>query len=229
MRYRVAMMLLMMCPMAHAQFAVVDVASVAQLVQQAATLTRQLAQAEAQVAQAETLYRSLTGPRGMEMLLGGSVRNYLPSSWQQLAASAQGAGPFVGLNADIRAALNANAVLTNSQIATLSPNAQTQLAAVRGNVALLQGLAQGALNNSSNRFAAIQQLIQAIPSAHDQKAVLDLQARIGAEQGMLQNEQTKLDTLRWAVSAQTDALRQREAEMAIASLGTFASRFEPTP
>src|SRR5579862_5912772 len=64
MRYRLTILAMLMAPMAHAQFAVIDVASVGQLLQQAATLARQLQQAEAQVQQARSLYQSLTGPRG---------------------------------------------------------------------------------------------------------------------------------------------------------------------
>ncbi|HEX4377113.1 MAG TPA: type IV secretion system protein [Steroidobacteraceae bacterium] len=229
MKIRLALIGMFMAPMAHAQFAVIDVASVGQLLQQAATLARQLEQAEAQVQQARSLYQSMTGPRGMEQLLSGSIRNYLPGNWQQLAASVQGAGSFSALNADIRASLGANSVLSATQLTALSPASSAQLVAARNNVALLQGLAQEALNNSSNRFGAIQQLIQAIPSATDQKGIMDLQARIGVEQGMLQNEQTKLETLRWVVSAQADALRLREQELAIASQGNFATRFEPIP
>ena len=41
----------------------------------------------------------------------------------------------------------------------------------------------------------MQTLINAIPSATDQKGILDLQARIQAEQGMLQTDQTKLHVL----------------------------------
>ena len=47
----------------------------------------------------------------------------------------------------------------------------------------------------SDRFTSLQQLISAIGGATDQKASLDLNARIAAEQGMLQNEQTKLQVL----------------------------------
>src|SRR5580693_5859593 len=207
---------------ADAQFAVVDVASVAQLIQQAQTLAQQLEQAQRQVAQAQALYQSLTGPRGMQVLLSGTVRNYLPTDWQQLTAAMQGGGSYTALSADIRTAVGANAVLNASQLATLSPAVQTQIKTGRSNVALLQALAQEALNNSSNRFAAIQQLIQAIPSAADQKGVLDLQARIGAEQGMLQNEQTKLQTLYHAAQSRAENLRQQALEQAIADYGNFA-------
>ena len=95
---------------ARAQFAVIDVASVAQLIQQAQTLASQLEQARGQVAQAQTLYQSLTGDRGMQLLLSGTVRNYLPANWAQLSAAMQGNGSGYGaLNLDIQSALRANA------------------------------------------------------------------------------------------------------------------------
>jgi type IV secretion system protein VirB5 len=220
---------LWMVPSAQAQFAVLDIASVTQLIQQAQTLAQQLEQAQRQVAQAQALYQSLTGPRGMQLLLGGTVRNYLPTDWQQLTAALQGGGTFTALSADVRAALGLNAVLTPAQLALLPPTIQKQILTGRNNVALMQALNQEALNNSSNRFASIQQLIQAIPTAVDQKGILDLQARIGAEQGMLQNEQTKLQTLYRAVQSQAEVLRLQAQEQAIADYGTFATRFEPAP
>ena len=77
----------------------------------------------------------------------------------------------------------------------LSPADQQQIVAARQAVALREALAQEALANSSARFASIQSLIAAISTAGDQKAILDLQTRISAELGMLQNEQTKLQVL----------------------------------
>jgi len=221
--------LTMLCHPVEAQFAVIDVASVAQLIQQAQTLARQLEQAQAQVAQARTLYQSLSGTRGMELLLGGTVRNYLPVNAAQMSSLLQGGGLYGALGADVRNAINQNAVLLPSQLAMLPPTQQTQIVNSRNNVALMQGLSQEALINSSNRFASIQQLVQAIPTATDQKGILDLQARIGAEQGMLQNEQTKLQTLYQMVLSQAAALRQQQQEIAIAASGNFATRFEPSP
>jgi type IV secretion system protein VirB5 len=221
--------LLLAAPPVRAQFAVIDIASVTQLIQQAQTLARQLEQAEQQVAQAQALYQSMTGPRGMQLLLNGTVRNYLPANWQQLSAAMQAGGSYGALGADIRAAIGSNAVLSPSQLAALPLSTQTQITTARSNVALLQALTQEALANSSNRFAAIQQLIQAIPSAVDQKGISDLQARIGAEQGMLQNEQTKLLTLYQLAQSQADVLRQQADEQAIAAYGSFSTRFEPSP
>jgi type IV secretion system protein VirB5 len=198
-------------PAAHAQWAVIDVGAIVQLVQQVATLKQQLDTAQQELTQAQQQFQSMTGGRGMEQLLSGTVRNYLPANWAQVATSL--AGP-------IQATINANAVLTAQQWAALSPAEQQQLTAARGNAALLQVAAQQAYATTSSRFASVQQLIGAIPAATDQKAILDLQARIQAEQGMLQNDQTKLQVLFQLVQAQELARRQRTHEQAIADVGS---------
>jgi type IV secretion system protein VirB5 len=51
--------------------------------------------------------------------------------------------------------------------------------------------------------------------------VLDLQARISAEQAMLQNEQTKLMLLYHATEADELARRQRSTELAIQNRGSL--------
>ena len=222
--------LMIAAPSAQAQFAVIDMASVTRLIQQAQTLAQQLEEARQQIAQAQALYQSTNGSRGMEQLLSGVTRNYLPADWAQLNAAVQGgSGASGALAADIRAALAANAVLSASQMAVLSADEQAQIGNSRRSVALLQALAQEALANSSSRFASIQQLIGAIASATDQKGILELQTRIGAEQGMLQNEQTKLQVLYQAAQAQAAVTAQRAREQIIAGHGSFATRFEPSP
>jgi type IV secretion system protein VirB5 len=133
------------------------------------------------------------------------------------------------LSLDVRNAVNANAVLTPAQLATLSPADQQRIAAARQAAALRQALAQEALANSSSRFAALQSLISAIGAAGDQKAILDLQARITAELGMLQNEQTKLQVLAQAGDALNAANAQRSLELSIAEQGWFQTRFQPVP
>jgi type IV secretion system protein VirB5 len=215
---------------AQAQFAVIDVASIAQLVQQAQTLALQLETARAQLAQAQSQYQAMTGNRGMQSLLGGTVRNYLPAQWSQLTGVLQGGGgAYSALTANVQGNVTANSVLTAQQLMAMPADQQAQINSARNTVALLQGLSQVELANVSGRFASIQQLIDAIPSAGDQKAILDLQARINAEQGMLQNEQTKLQVLYQSVQAQQWVTAQQQRERVIAGYGHFTTRFEPSP
>jgi type IV secretion system protein VirB5 len=197
---------------AHAQWAVVDVGAIAQLVRQVSTLQQQLANAEQQLGQAREQYRSMTGGRGMQNLLTGINRNYLPVSFEQLGST---------LAAPIRATVNANAVLSPAQVVALSPAEQQHLAAARGNAALLAVAAQEAYATTSRRFDSLQQLISAIPSATDAKGILDLQARIQAEQGMLANESTKLAVLYQAAQAEEWARQQSAREQVVAGIGNL--------
>jgi len=226
----VTLALMAAAPAAHAQFAVIDVAAVTQLVTQVQDLEQALTVAREHLAEAQTELRSMTGDRGMEQLLAGTNRNYLPADWGQLTAALNNTGSaYAALTAGIQQALTEDTVLTAQQVATLSPDGQQQLAADRGTAALLQAVSRQALANSSSRFADLQQLINTIGTASDQKGILDLNARIGAEQAMLENEQTKLTTLVAAAEAQRWADEERDRERAIAGQGEFATRFQPTP
>lgn len=207
---------------AHAQFAVIDVASIAQLVQEVQELEQQVQTARSQLSQAQAEYASITGSRGMQQLLSGTLRNYLPTDWTQMAQVLSGsAGSYPALASDLRSLIAGNAILTPAVVSGLSSIQQTQLLAARQSPALLQALARAALSNSSDRFAALQQLISAIGSATDQKGALDLTTRIAAEQAMLQNENTKLQGLYQVAQSQEWARRQEVREQAIADQGSL--------
>jgi type IV secretion system protein VirB5 len=225
-----ALLLVAVTPRAHAQWAVIDVQALVQLMQQVQTLNQTLNTARGQLAQAQQEFQSMTGSRGMQNLLAGTVRNYLPANISDLtSALAQVNGGYSNLSAAVQSALKANAILTPQQLALLPPDLQARIAAWRSTAALLQGVSSSALTNASSRFAAIQQLINAIGAAPDQKSVLELQARINAEAGMLQNEQTKLQSLYQVAQAQQWVNEQQDREAAIAAQGQFTSRFEPVP
>jgi len=207
---------------AHAQWAVIDVGAIAQLVQQLSTMEQQLTTMQSHLQQAQQEYQSITGDRGMQNLLSGTLRNYLPADWQSLqAAITQTGNAYPALAAAIESSIQANAVLTANQLALLSPAERERVVGSRQSVAMLQATAEQALSTISGRFSSIQQLITAIGSAHDQKGILDLQARISAEQGMLSNDQSKLQVIYQAAQAQQWALQQKNRELAIADVGSL--------
>jgi len=218
-------------PAARAQWAVIDVPAIAQLVQEVQTMQQQLATARAQLQSAQQALQLMSGDRGMARLLAGTTRNYLPSNWTQVTSTlqGQGSGGYAGLAAEVQGAIAANAVLSPQRLATLSPSDQRQIQAARQWSAMQQALAREALANTSARFASIQRLIAAISTAGDQKAILDLQARISAELGMLQNEQTKNQVLYRATQAQETVMRQQAREYVIDGQGRFETRFQPAP
>jgi type IV secretion system protein VirB5 len=211
-------------PAAHAQWAVIDVNAIVQLTQEVAVLHQQLTTAENELTQAQNTFSAMTGTRGMQNLLSGTVRNYLPSSLSDLQAVLQGtSGTYGALSASVASLVQTNAVLNAQQVAQLSPALQARLAAARNANALLQAIAGSALSTASARFASLQQLITAIGTATDQKGALDLQARINAEQSMLQNDRSKLAVLAQAAEGQRAAAVQAAQEQAIADVGSFRS------
>jgi len=216
-------------PAAHAQWAVVDVGAIAQLIQQVQLVEQELATARSELAASQQTFRSMTGDRGMELLLADAVRNYLPTSIGDLQSLVAGnAGSWGALSGATQALVGQNAVLTGQQLAQLGKLAG-YLKAVRGSTALAQAISGEALSNSSGRFASLEQLIGAISGASDQKAALDLGARIAAEQALVVNEQTKLDVLQRAMQSQRWSDQLREREEVVALHGQFEARFEPAP
>jgi hypothetical protein len=217
-----SLMLLGMVPVARAQWAVIDVGAITQLIQEVSTMEQELSTAQAHLRQAQQEYQSITGNRGMQLLLSGTNRNYLPTNWTQIqAAVSQSSSAYPSLSTNIQAAVNANAVLTAQQLATLSPTQRNQIQSARNNIALQMSTASQSLQVTSDRFTSLQQLINAIPSASDQKGILDLNARIVGEQTMLSNEQTKMQVLYQAEQAQERALRQQASEQAIKDIGSL--------
>lgn len=217
-------------PSVRAQWAVIDVPAIAQLVEEVQTTQQQLATARQQLQSAQQGLEAITGNRGMEGLLGNTARNYLPSNWAQLTGVLQGrTSGYAGLSVDVQSVIAANTVLSPRRLSKLSEADQQQIQAMRRWNALQQAMAEEALSNTSNRFASLQSLITAISTAADQKAILDLQARIGAELGMLQNEQIKLQVLHEVVQAQESSIRQQTREHVIDGHGRFEARFQPVP
>jgi len=209
-------------PATHAQWAVIDVGAIAQLIEQIATMYQQLETARSTLRQAEQQYRATTGGRGMERLLSGTDRNYLPADWAELEAAMRRAdGTYRALGAQLQSVLNDNALLSDERVAALSPMERAQLEAARRSAALSQATSRQALEATSDRFEALQQLVDAIPAAQDQKAILDLQARIAAEQAMLVNEQTKLNVLHQVAQAEELARKQRIREQALTDIGSL--------
>ena len=209
-------------PAADAQWAVIDVASIRQLIQEVRMMSQQLSLEQSQLAEARQEYQSFTGSRGMQGLLSGVVANYLPTNVASLEAALGGSGSSYGpLASNVQSALAANAVLSGAELAALSPGERAVIEAERDSVALRQGISQQALANASSRFGDVQQLTAAISTARDPKAIFDLEARISTEQGMLQAERTKLQVLYQTLLAERAATRQRMRERAIADIGSL--------
>jgi type IV secretion system protein VirB5 len=208
---------------------VIDVAAVLQLIQQVQYWMQQIQLMKTQLDQLQRTYAAATGPRGMENLLAGGARNYLPPDWNQMIGVLNNNSvSYSDLATQARAVMDANAILSRTQLSQLSPEQRQIVEQGRRSVALMQVTSRVAYQNTSQRFAAIQRLINAIGRAADGKAIQDLQGRIAAEQAMLQNEQTKLQVLSQAAHAEQWAQQQRVREESLNAVGNYKKANHPT-
>lgn len=217
---------------ARAGIPVIDVSVLVNVLQQIMYWQQQIQSMIAQINQMKATYNAITGSRGMEglLLLSNTQRNYLPSDYSELTQVLSGtSGPYAGLSSQVQSIMSANAILTAPQLSVMTPQMRQLVEQGRRSAALLQAMSRSAQHNTSQRFSALQQLINKIGAAADDKAIQDLQARITAEQTMLTNEQTKLQTLYQIAQADQHAQQQRLREQVVAGHGSFGTRFQPKP
>jgi type IV secretion system protein VirB5 len=225
----VALALMASAP-APAVMPVIDAQSVAQLRQQLAYWRQQLNSMRDQAQTLRSQLQGATGARGMGSLLGLSPgqRNYLPTSDLAAADVLSGSSRFYpALGATLERYLREQSVLPDTAIAKMSASERNVIRDRRTIAAANQGIFATALAAASDRYAALQTLIDQIDRSVDNKAILDLQGRMAGEQLMLDNERAKLASLAAWGSARAEAAARRAAEAALVEQGTFGSRFHP--
>lgn len=218
---------------AKAGIPVIDITAVANLIQQVMYWQQQISGMQKQYDQLKEskdqltrTHNAMTGSRGMEQLLPTSdlARNYLPPSYGELMGTLNGSSAsYGGLANQVQSIMKANSVLSGTQLEGLSPELRQVVEQGRQSAALLNGMTQNAYQNTSQRFSALQLLIDRIASAQDPKAIQDLQARIQAEQNMLTNEQTKLQSLYQVAHSEELMRKQRAREKTASGIGSTRS------
>ena len=144
---------------------VIDVTAIAQLTKQVEYWLQQIQLMQNQLNQLQQAYSAMTGPRGMENLLAGTARNYLPQDWNEMLKVLNNtSNTYSGLSSQVQAAITANSVLSARELGAMTPQQRQFIADGRSAAAMLQVLTQAAYQNTSQRFAAIQQLINVLAS-----------------------------------------------------------------
>ncbi len=214
---------------ARAGIPVIDVTAVANLIQQVmywqqqiSAMQKQFDQLKASKEQLQQTYSSMTGTRGMDQLLpmSNTDRNYLPQNYNDLMSVVNGStSGYSGLSGQVQSIMDANNILSTTQMNALSPDLRQMVDKGRQASAMLNGLTRNAYEKTSGRFSALQQLIGAIGRTNDPKAIQELQARIQAEQNMLTNEQTTLQSLYQIAQSEEMTRRQRMREQTTSDIG----------
>jgi type IV secretion system protein VirB5 len=215
---------------ANAAVIVYDPSSYAKLLQETQTALNQLKQLEQQVAQGQQLLTSLNQISNVNALATTlsqpALRGFLPNA-DAFVTAAQGDLTALGaLGAKAQAIRSAN------QLYTPPPGdaAGAELAAAGNRAALNLATGQSVGDAGASRLAGLQQLTSALDNAPNARAVLDLQARISAEQAMIANDQMRLQGLAMTQAAQQQIQAQRDRERAAAAsqarLSLYQSGFQ---
>ncbi len=182
---------------AHAQgIPVIDSANLAQAIQQVTAWGQQYQQMQQQL-------NNTSGVRSMGNI-AQTTRLYLPLEYQQMLN--QGIGAWEAIYSAAR--------IFDMSLSRLSASgdASQAMESIARQAALNRATAEEAYKTAGQRFEIIQTLMNRINAAPDDKDIQDLQARIQAEQVMMQNEANRLQTLSLLVQAQRDIAMQQAAE-----------------
>lgn len=215
---------------------VVDAAHVAETVAgwaaQAKDMGSQLSQLKQQYQQMQQQYQSLTGSRGMSDLMNSSVfqqaRRMLPPDAQQALNLANG-GSYGNMGSAINGIKQATTTLSPDSFS--SPTAANQWQTELNQAAANKALSMEAYTAAAQRLQNLEDMTAEISQTQDPKAIAELQARIATEQGMIQNEQSKLQALSMLATAEKQLADQQAREISIKTAGSIATipRIHVTP
>jgi len=185
---------------------------------QAASWGTQLQRMTNQFNQLKSTYDSMNGSRGMADLVNNpAARQYLPANYQDILSSGYGNW----------ASIRSSAKVMGIEDTTLNPTSDVAKAFESNarQASLNRATMEDGYNQASQRFSSIQVLLDKVNAAPDQKDIADLQARIQAEQVMMQNENTKLAMLGQLAQAQRDLSNQQAMEIGMKSTRGDVPRF----
>jgi type IV secretion system protein VirB5 len=217
---------------ARAGIPVIDAANLANSIQQVIAWGQQytqmvdsIQQLRNQYTQLQTTYNSLTGDRALSTLLNGStdqaMRRYLPAQGDQIEQLANGAvsgyGPLQSTISNLKSVVS---TMPSGTFATGSDSLNV-LSAKINSLATQKALGQAAYSSAAQRTTDIENLIATTGGATDPKAIAEMQARIGAQQALLQNESAKLQAMTYMQAAEQQQNDQRANE-AISKWGKTA-------
>jgi len=189
---------------------VLDGANLAQAVQQVVAWSKQYDQMIEQIQSMQRAYENVSGIRNMGDLVNNpALRQYLPAEYQQILS--EGVGQWEAIR---NAAKTFDIALTSLSASSDAAKAFEQVA---NQAAINRATAEEAYKTASQRFSDIQVLLNKVNAAPDAKDIADLQARIQAEQVMMQNEANKLQMLSQLASAQRDLQSQQIREIRMKS------------
>lgn len=211
---------------ASAQMLVTDTGAYARMLSQLNQARAQLTELQTQVRQGtqiidqgKQLYGSMTGLTNVNSLAGvlnnPTLRRYLPAEAQDTGKLLNGTLNDLGsIGTRATSIRDANRLFTPATEGLSESQRYYQDALVKSGDRAARDVALGesAYKAAGQRQAGLDQLRLALNSASTPKEVMDLQARIAAEQAMINNDQMQLQGLAMMQDAEKRLADQRDLE-----------------
>jgi type IV secretion system protein VirB5 len=195
---------------------VMDIASIIQSILQVLNEVTQIENQIQQIAQMGDQLKSLNGMRNLgDVFDNPMLKNYVPAEAYTYLNAVNTSG-YSGLNGTAKALRDAGMVYNCMDLAGA---ARTDCQAALAQPYQQKGLLQDAMKSAAGRLSQIQSLMGQINATSDQKAVQEIQARIGAENALLAHEVSQVQMLQGMADSEERIARSRERERQYQMLG----------
>jgi type IV secretion system protein VirB5 len=184
---------------ARADLPVIDGASVAQLVKQVQQAAQQIQLLQQQVQQVMSIYNAVAHVTDLGSAVSAlgmlGIQNPLPVNPYAVQSLLNGRGSVAGMAGAIGSLFNSN--WETAHVYTPTGTSYEASLVQRGatSIAGIQGLSGQLYQSMAQRLPLLQALQDRLNSAKDPKDVMDLQARLAAEQSYIQAQGVQAQTL----------------------------------
>lgn len=195
---------------------VIDVANLIQAIQQVMNDVTEIQNQVQQITQLQAQLNSINGARNLGRVSDNpTLRNYLPAEAYTFVNAVNTSG-YAGLTGTSRALRDAGMVYNCMDLAGAD---RTRCQAALAAPYQTKGLLQDAMRSAAGRLSQIDALMGQIDATTDQKAVLEIQARIGAENALLAHEVSQVQLLQGMADSEERIARSRDRERQYEMLG----------
>jgi len=188
---------------------VIDIANLIQTIQQVINDITKIENQVQQITQLQNQLASINGMRNLGNVFNSlGLHNYVPAEVFTAinAVDNSGYGALTTTGKALR-----DAVMVYNCLDLAGP-ARTRCQAALAQPYQQKGLLQDAMAAAAGRLTQIQSLMGQINATSDQKAILELQARLSAENAMLAHETSQIQMLRGMADSEERIARSRDRE-----------------
>jgi type IV secretion system protein VirB5 len=195
---------------------VIDIANLVQTLLQVLNDVTEISNQVQQIQQLQAQVNSINGIRSLGQVFNNpTLKNYVPAEAYTYLNAINTSG-YSGLNATAKTLRDAGMVYNCMDLAG---GARTDCQAALAQPYQQKGLLQDAMKSASGRLSQINSLMDQINGTSDQKAIQEVQARIGAENALLAHEVSQVQMLQGMADSEERIARSRERERQYQMLG----------